>query len=300
MTTTRLAFVLAIPLVGCVADPIEQPEDDGGSTAADPATTSATSADPTASGTTAGSTTAVDGDTGTGSSSSGGGTAGLGEDCELEMQDCAEGLKCMPYSTDGSGWWNDTACFPIDPEHVELGEPCQWEGSSWSGHDDCGPAAVCWDIVEEPGECKGLCQMEVPGDWDTLFCEQEGTVPYIGCQDCFCICEQPCDPITQGCDEGQACFPTGDVFICGADASTDEVHGSPCEFINVCGPGLMCMNGDLVPGCEGELGCCSTFCEVDQPNTCPGAAMGEECVPWYEAGEAPEGYENLGICSLPM
>lgn len=299
MTTTRLAIVLALPLVGCVADPIEQPGD-GGSTTDDPATTATTSPDPTASGTTAGVTTSADGDTGTGSSSSGGGTAGLGEDCQLELQDCAEGLKCMPYSTDGSGWWNETACFPVDPEHVELGEPCQWEDFPWSGYDDCGPAAVCWDLVEEPGECKGLCQMEVPGDWDTLFCEQEGTVPYVGCQDCFCICEQPCDPITQGCDEGQACFPTGDAFFCGADASTDEEHGSPCEFINVCGPGLMCIDGTVVPGCEGELGCCSTFCEVDQPNTCPGAAMGEECVSWYEAGEAPEGYENLGICSLPM
>ena len=41
----------------------------------------------------------------------------------------------------------------------------------------------------------------------------------------------------------------------------------------------------------------SPFCDITLPNTCPG--QGQECVAWYDPGEAPPGYDNIGACVLP-
>jgi hypothetical protein len=220
--------------------------------------------------------------------------------CDIEAQDCPPGQKCMPYDSDGSGWWDATACFYVHRDPVGLGEPCEWEGMPWSGQDDCGFAQVCWSF--EPGDggvCKGLCLFEDPKEPWNPSCEDPNAIPFYGCQECFCTCETQCDPLIQGCAPGQACTSTGDIFTCVPDASGDlGAYGDECEFINVCDPGLACVPPELVPGCSG-VGCCSPFCDVTEPNTCPGAAEGQECVPWYEPGDAPAGLENVGVCSLP-
>jgi hypothetical protein len=223
-------------------------------------------------------------------------------ECNLEAQDCARGFKCMPYSSQGGSWWDATACFPVDPEPVGLGEPCQWEGEPWSGVDDCGFAQVCWSF--EPGDggvCKGLCLFENPGDWTSVTCEDPAAIPFVGCQTCFCWCETQCDPLAQDCAAGQACVASSDIFMCVPDAS-DELgaYGDSCEFINACDPGLMCLDPDAVPGCDGPVGCCTPFCDTTQPNACPGAAEGQECQPWYEPGDAPPGLENVGVCAVPV
>lgn len=221
--------------------------------------------------------------------------------CDLEAQDCPRGFKCMPYSTQEGQWWDSTACFPIDPDPVGLGEPCQWEGSPWSGHDDCGAWQVCWSFEpDDGGVCKGLCMFDRPGDF-MPSCEDPTAIPSYGCQECFCLCETPCDPLGQDCGDGQECVPSSDFFMCAPDASGDMgAYGDPCEYINVCDPGLACLDPAYTPGCEGGTGCCTPFCDVTQPNTCPGAAEGQECLPWYEPGYAPRGSENVGVCGLPQ
>lgn len=224
-----------------------------------------------------------------------------GYECDLEAQDCPRGFKCMPYDADGSGWWDATACFPVHRDPVGLGEPCQWEGMPWSGHDDCGFAQVCWSF--EPGDggvCKGLCLFDAPGDWESVHCEDPAATPYVGCQECFCWCETSCDPLAQDCPRGQACTDGGELFMCVPDASGDTgAYGDACEFINACDPGLACVPPESVPGCSSGVGCCSPFCDATQPNTCPGAAEGQECVPWYPPGDAPPGLENVGVCAVP-
>jgi hypothetical protein len=267
--------------------PLPTPSDSSSTAAPDPTTT----------------TTALpDTDTTTAGSSTGDGGLGEGEACDMHLQDCASGLKCMPYSTDGSTWWNAAACFPIVPDPADLGEPCQWEGGLWSGHDDCGWGQVCWAFDEEPGVCKGLCLNSDPENWDydTYTCEDPLALPNAGCQECFCVCETPCDPLAQDCGDGQACTPDGgDFFQCMPDASGElGAYGDPCEFLNACDPGLACLGPSAVPGCEGA-GCCSPWCDVTQPNTCPGAAEGQECQPWYEPGDALPGLEDIGVCALP-
>jgi hypothetical protein len=50
-------------------------------------------------------------------------------------------------------------------------------------------------------------------------------------------------------------------------------------------------------------GCCSAFCDLTDPEAsinCPGAAGGQECIPWYEMGQAPMGLEDVGACAIPF
>ncbi|MEX1365759.1 MAG: hypothetical protein AB1Z98_21710, partial [Nannocystaceae bacterium] len=117
-------------------------------------------------------------------------------------------------------------------------------------------------------------------------------------------CLDRCDPITQNCGPGQACYPVNDVFTCAPDASpADAGIGTPCEFINVCPPGLACLTADAVPECEGSIGCCAPYCPVGGADPCPGLLPGSECTPWYEEGGAPPEacvVAEPGVCVLPQ
>jgi len=200
----------------------------------------------------------------------------------------------MPFSSNGGAWFDATGCFPIDADPVGLGEDCEHElsGSGWSGHDNCGLGALCWDFDEEgPGICKGLCDEGAP------VCEQPGTVPYVGCQSCFCVCEAPCDPLLNECGEGQVCVVTGQIATCVADASGDAgAAGDPCEFVNQCDAGLFCANAAAVPNCDEGSSCCTPYCDTLAPD-CPESS---ECHPLYERpGQAPPGLANVGMCLVP-
>jgi len=111
-----------------------------------------------------------------------------------------------------------------------------------------------------------------------------------------------CDPLEQDCSQSQLCLPNtaGDAFVCVLDASGGaHPYGSPCEFLNVCNPGLWCIDASSVPepACENAVGCCSPVCDLDAAEPCPGAGL--VCTSYYESGSAPEGYEHIGVCALP-
>ena len=113
------------------------------------------------------------------------------------------------------------------------------------------------------------------------------------------LCVSFCHPLEQDCSPSRACVPSGDVFRCFFRA--DEVgYGEPCEFANVCAPGLFCADETVVPGCEGSQGCCQHFCDLTQPaaTQCIGYPL-EDCIPWYAEGQAPTPYENVGACAIP-
>ncbi len=304
----RPIWLLPLPLFACVVNSIPiADEGDEGSTTAPIDDTTTTDPPPSLPSTTApgdGSTamTTVPDDTSGGSSDDGGGTGGLGEECTLELQDCMEGLKCMPYNNKGGSWWNAVACFPVDPDPVGVGEPCSYYEHTLSGYDNCGHGEFCWPTNEDgTGVCKDLCDAADPDDiWDSLYCENPGATPYIGCQDCFCVCEVACDPLAQDCGEGQGCYLTGyNFFLCGPDASEGMgQHGESCEYVNHCAPGTACISAEAIPGCEG-FGCCSDFCDIDAPNTCPGADLGETCVALFEdPADAPVGLDHIGLCAV--
>ncbi len=251
-----------------------------------------------------GTTTGAAADTTMGGSSTGRPGLGEGEDCSLLHQDCAEGLKCMPYTTtpaQGGIPWEANGCFPVHPDPVGPGEPCQWFDGFFSGHDNCGFAQVCMGFSEDhPGECRDLCRVEDPDDQvgESLYCPDPKTGTAT-CQRCFCWCEPVCNPLEPNCEEGEVCVPGGSGYFnfgCVPQAAGEPgAYGDSCEFINTCGPGLVCADGSAVPGCEG-IGCCTPVCDVTEPNTCPGE--GQTCQIWFPEGDSPLGHEDVGACAL--
>jgi len=79
-------------------------------------------------------------------------------------------------------------------------------------------------------------------------------------------------------------------------------YGEPCEFINACDVGLICLGAAAVPDCVGSSSCCTEICDLSSREgdaQCTGAPQGQTCQAWYEEDQAPPGYEDVGACALP-
>ncbi len=229
---------------------------------------------------------------------------GVSFECDLFAQDCPQGEKCMPWANDGGGAWNATRCSPIAPAPGQAGDECTVEGNGVSGIDDCDIGVMCWDV--DPKTNMGTCVAMCTGDESNPICEDPDTSCAIANDGAIILCLPNCDPLLQDCVDGQACYPINDAWSCAPDASGETgVYGDPCEFINVCDPGYICLNAAAVPSgqaCEGAGGCCSGICDLSDPAgdaQCEGAAGGQTCQAWYEEGAAPPGYEDVGACALP-
>lgn len=225
--------------------------------------------------------------------------------CDIFEQDCPPGEKCMPWAYDGGGAWDATKCFPVVDDPVPDGEPCHAVASPTSGLDDCEVGSMCWDV--DPETLEGVCTPMCVGDESNPYCEDPHRYCAIGGDGWIVLCLPLCSPVEQDCPEGQACYPIQDEWTCAPDASGDAGgYGDPCEFINVCNPGLICLDASTVPpgeACEGAAGCCTEVCDLDDPLgdlQCAGAADGQTCQPWYSGGTAPPGLENVGACALPQ
>jgi hypothetical protein len=232
------------------------------------------------------------------------GDVGNDYECDVWLQDCPEGEKCMPWANDGGSAWNALKCSYLDPDPKQPGEECTVEGSGVSGVDDCDISSMCWDVDPETnmGYCLSFCE----GTPDAPTCSAPGTLCTIWNDGVLILCLVPCDPLLQDCAGDDLCVPTfeGDAFVCVLDASHDEgQYGDPCEFVNNCDPGLACINADFVPDCLSSIGCCTEYCDltaVDPMAACSATPdQGVECVPWFEEGQAPPGYEHVGACLIP-
>lgn len=256
---------------------------------------------PGTSGVTEGVTGGMSGTTGTGCSfleCGGSSSGGSVNECDVWTQDCPDGQKCMPWANDGGNSWNATKCSPVDANPGMEGDPCTVEGSAVSGIDSCDVGLLCWYFdADNNGTCIDMCK----GSAENPSCD-DGQVCDVSNDGVLILCLFTCDPLIQSCPDGQICFFDGvDNFICDFDASGDMgMYGDPCAYINVCDYGLFCANQEAVPGCDNPDGCCSPYCDVTLPNTCPGADQGQECVPWYEMGMAPPGQEKIGACAVPV
>jgi hypothetical protein len=216
-------------------------------------------------------------------------------ECDIFAQDCPDGEKCMPWANDGGSSWNATQCSPLDPAPVPIGGDCTVEGSGVSGIDNCELGAMCWSVDPETnmGYCIEMCSCSP----DTPVCETANTVCNISNGGVLALCLPVCNPNDPAaCPDGDVCVPSGDYFFCAPDASGEQgAAGDPCEFINVCDPGLFCASAAAVPGCVGAQGCCSSFCTEGDDDNC---LAGQSCAPWYEVGQAPdECLGTVGACA---
>lgn len=234
------------------------------------------------------------------SSSSGGGfiqgpDLGDAMECDLFAQDCAAGEKCNAWSSDGDSSWDATKCVPLDPNPDPVGAPCTVEGGGTSGVDSCDKGAMCWGVDAQTGE--GTCVEICTCSFDNPICTTPNTTCIISNNNSLVLCLPVCDPLDPGaCDGGDVCIsnPSGEYFICVIDASGDEGQaGDPCEYLNACDPAHACLEPSLFPGCDPQsIGCCVPFCSVSGMD-CP---QGSSCTPWYEQGQAPKCFEDVGVC----
>jgi hypothetical protein len=220
--------------------------------------------------------------------------------CDPWAQDCPLGEKCMPWANDGGDAWNAMKCVPIARDPAQPGEPCTVEGSPTSGLDDCDIASMCFYV--DPRTNMGTCVAFCGGDPTGTTCPP-GTDCPITDSSVLILCLPLCHPLASDCAVG-LCAPMVADFHCVPNESGDAgAYGEPCAYVNACDPGLFCADAATVPGCAGASGCCSEFCDVtltDPDSQCAGQAEGQECLPWYAEGDAPPGYENVGVCGIPL
>ncbi len=211
-----------------------------------------------------------------------------GGECDPKQQDCPEGEKCTAWADDGGSSWNANKCVPVTG-NGQHGDPCMTEGGGVSGLDDCAVGHICFNTDEN---MMGIC---------TAFCDENDTCPpgsdcSIQNDGSLPVCEIGCDPLLQDCPEGSGCYAidgSEGATICMQDASgAGGMDGDPCEYDNVCDPGLVCIGGSA--GCTATW-CCTPWCDLSGSTPCPGA--GEDCVPHFES--PPPGQEDVGICVVP-
>lgn len=226
-------------------------------------------------------------------------------DCDFFSQDCPAGHKCMPWANDGGGAWNAFRCSPVADDPIPVDGTCHVEGSATSGLDDCEFGALCYGV--DPETLEGTCAPMCIGSVEEPFCADPGRYCYISGAGTILPCIAYCRPIEQDCPTGEACYPIASHWTCAPDASGDfGAYGDPCELINVCDPGLVCLDASVVPPglpCEGRVGCCTEICDVSDPAgdaQCSGAAGGQQCLPWYTDAAAPVVVGDVGVCAMRL
>jgi hypothetical protein len=171
-----------------------------------------------------------------------------------------------------------------------VGEACLY-GGIVDATDDCDESSACWDVMDVNGESIGTCAPFCSGTPDAPICP-----PGLSClqgNDSIAFCVDDCNPLTQECPNGEACFWTNDSFTC-VFTTQDIPTGEPCGFINDCAEGNMCVSAQSLPNCNGP-NCCAAFCDLDcGMGVCP--QPGTECVPFFDMGLAPLGSADVGVC----
>ena len=214
-------------------------------------------------------------------------------ECSMFEQDCPDGQKCMPYANDGGNTWNATMCVPIAEDPAQLDEPCTVEESGVSGVDTCDLGLMCWDV--DPATLQGECIAMCRGDESEPECPDPTDWCSISGDGILTLCLGTCDPLGSDCDADEVCVPVSSRFVCTTNAAPKGAgnDGDPCEYTNVCNPGLVCLGAEFVPGCEGDTGCCAAYCDLAAPD-CDGTS----CLPWFDEGQAPEELDHVGVCGV--
>lgn len=91
-----------------------------------------------------------------------------------------------------------------------------------------------------------------------------------------------CDPLLQDCFAGEACYPENDAFECGGPTGPGQ-GDDPCAVDEECQAGLFCATD----------GVCREFCDINDGSSC---GFDLTCEPWFPAGTAPPGLEDVGFC----
>src|SRR5690606_34827687 len=196
---------------------------------------------------------------------------------------------------DGSGVWNGVTCAPLDPSPDLVGQPCTAVDGHATGIDSCELGAYYSDVdpVTLQGHCVGLCQ----GSEDNPSCEESGTTCALLNDGALPVCLPTCDPLANDdCGDGFGCQPSGPAFVCIPSHYGDKVS-TGCETMGGCPDGEDCFAFPMIEG-SGERDC-TPFCDLGDPlahEACAAVDDGYVCLPWFDRGAPPTGYEHVGTC----
>ncbi|MCA9717097.1 MAG: ribulose phosphate epimerase [Myxococcales bacterium] len=304
--------VISLALVGCSPEASETAGSDGSgeTSSSDGESTSPSSA---------GETSTTEGNpSGSGSTSSNSGTTddpsagattemgcdficptdgGVAGQCDPLTQDCPEGEKCTAVSMTEGEPWEINVCKPI-MGNGQLGDECNIDGGKYTGEDNCDLGFICLLTDDDGvgGTCVEFCNASMECPLTNVACQvyNNGSLP---------ICLFNCDPLLQDCPDGQGCYNgTNGGWVCFKQTADpgEGGQGDVCNFINQCNAGLYCANAAVVEGCPGDSGgCCTPFCDLGDPDPSALCQDAEECVAYWEEGQAPPGEENIGVCAIP-
>lgn len=213
------------------------------------------------------------------------------EPCAPLAQDCFPTHKCVPYATvEGSPFLDANKCMPILGDKI-WGEPCTLSDFN-EAQDDCNGEGFCWNLEWVEGELHGTCVPFCVGSPQDLMCPEGWGCLFSGA---VALCAKQCHPLAQDCPLDYGCYWAGNGFDCGLVASPGG-DLEACDMTNDCVPGLACVDKALVPECSGsDVNCCTPWCDITGPDTC---AAPRSCVPFFEPGQAPPGFGDVGVCIL--
>jgi hypothetical protein len=290
---------LLLALGGCAKDTVEPNLEDGGSGDEDTsATTDGGAEQADSNSTTMDTDDPGDGD---GDSSTSMSTGFVPEidglvtnTCDPAVQDCPDGDKCTAYVVEqGSCCVDANKCVPVMGDG-QIGDPCV----RMEDNDDCAEGLFCMTVTSGStgdGVCLAFCNVGTQDCADdglpdaSCIAFNDGTLP---------LCQDSCDPLAQDCSGSLGCYGVGDQgFVCSIPGFEDGLgnDGDMCYTIQSCKPGLGCTDASVLSDCAASR-CCSPYCDLNEADTC---AAPEECIPYYEQGTAPPGYETVGLCAVP-
>jgi hypothetical protein len=189
--------------------------------------------------------------------------------CDLFLQDCRPGLKCVPQG------FFQLSCVPIDPAPLPDGAPCPA-----AVPDPCGPLSWCTPAGPSgEGTCVPLCT----GSYFDPVCPDD-TLCVVDDELIVAYCAAPCDPFAADACAFGSCLPTMHGFGCvpGGDA----MAGESCFQHDSCVDQHACREAESVPGCSGTQ-CCAPLCDDDHP------CAGGSCIPLEPSVPGPAG---IGTC----
>ncbi|MGH1344156.1 MAG: hypothetical protein ACRBN8_21535 [Nannocystales bacterium] len=206
----------------------------------------------------------------------------IGTPCSVFEQDCGGTSKCVPIPS-GELRYSGRQCVSVGSEPGLAGDVC----SPGGGFDGCDYGLMCYlvNADTEEGICTPLCE----GTEDEPTCAAAGTA----CFDEVPVCMAQCDPLMpDACGAGQTCACTNadGPCQCVQQATLPAEPLEDCGFPGECADGLACApTGSL--DCTGAS-CCTPYCDLAMPNTCPEIDAGQLCSPLF----GDEG--GVGVCSF--
>jgi hypothetical protein len=199
-------------------------------------------------------------------------------DCDVVLQNCANGLRCT-YVERGDVTRRECVAAGTADEGTACTQAPTTDGGPT--YDTCRQGLLC-DAPQADGgtgfACRRLCHATSQcGTQDE--CNTVRRLP--GTQELPLVCGAPsprCDPFAQDCASPLSCYPSTSGPVCVGSGTLAE--GSSCDFSNQCAPGHTCVESGSGKACRplcrtsGEPRCSSGTCRPVDNNPGVGA-----CVP---------------------